>query len=103
MEPSSPTLVSASDVMAEIQRQFGAGADAGLRIRVHGAQEGSEARSLRSRVHRVRRENREYPTPIPCDAKLPWTRLSTWRRSSPELRPVFGAPVNCADVNPLKR
>ena len=36
MEPSSPTLVSASDIMAEIQRQFGAGSDAGLVIRVYG-------------------------------------------------------------------
>ncbi|MEP7122294.1 MAG: hypothetical protein ABJE95_15340 [Byssovorax sp.] len=43
MEPSSPTLVSESDVMAEIQRQFGAGAEAGLKIRVYGAPEGGEA------------------------------------------------------------
>jgi hypothetical protein len=43
MEPSPPTLVTATDVMAEIQRQFGAGADAGLKIRVYGAPEGGEA------------------------------------------------------------
>src|ERR1019366_6055060 len=45
----------------------------------------------------------EYDTPTPDDANCDCTSESTSLSSSPELRPGFGAPVNCADVKPLKR
>src|SRR5947208_6887380 len=45
----------------------------------------------------------EYETPNPDDANCVWMSWSTWSRSSPELCPGFGEPVNCADVNPLNR
>src|SRR5215831_19329573 len=45
----------------------------------------------------------EYETPSPADPNWVAIRSSTWCSSSPVLCPGFGVPVNCADVNPLKR
>src|SRR5262249_17016503 len=45
----------------------------------------------------------EYDTPIPTLLKSDAMSWSIWLSSSPLLRPAFGGPVNCADVNPLKR
>lgn len=45
MPPPPPSLVTNSDVMREIQRHFGAGAEAGLVIRVHGETPGGDGAS----------------------------------------------------------